>query len=99
VTDAFTYQLGSLFVPLAVDHHDWGEGWWVVMAVGMVVFWALVIAGAVWLVREFRGSGSRGPERSEALSILDRRLAEGEISPEEYRERRDAMADGGGPGG
>jgi putative membrane protein len=74
---------------------DWGGhmdgGWWVVMAIGMVLFWALVIVGLVWLVRELTGRGGlklrQGP-----LELLDRRLAEGTISPEDYRERRKILA-------
>lgn len=72
---------------------DWGHmdgGWWVVMAIGMVLFWALVIVGLVWLVREL--TGRRGlRSRQDPLELLDRRLAEGTISPEDYRERREIL--------
>lgn len=69
-------------------HMDLDGGWWIVMALGMLVFWGLVIVGALWLVRELGGSrqGSRGAP--DPLATLDHRLAAGEISPEEYRERR-----------
>lgn len=73
-----------------VDGGHMDGGWWVVMAIGMVLFWALVIVGLVWLVREvsdrhgFRSK--QGP-----LELLDRRLAEGTISPEDYRERREIL--------
>lgn len=68
-------------------HMDWGGGWWIVMVIAMVLFWGLV---AYWLVRAFgsRRDQGPGPGSSDALEILDRRLAEGLISPEEYRERR-----------
>lgn len=71
-------------------HMDWDGGWWVVMAFGMVLFWGLVILAVVWLAREFGPSRAsrRTPSGPDATGILDRRLAEGEISPEEYRERR-----------
>jgi putative membrane protein len=78
--------------PLADNGHmDWDGGWWVVMVIGMVLFWGLVILGIVWLVREL--SGARGAAKAEpdALAILERRLAEGTISPEEYRERRSIL--------
>jgi putative membrane protein len=74
------------------DNHmgDWGAGWWVLMAVMMVLFWGLVIVGAVWLIRalmsERHGHGDRSP-----LEVLDRRLASGEITPEDYRQRREAI--------
>lgn len=71
-------------------HMDLDGGWWIVMAIGMIVFWALVILGVVWLVRELSAPRDRShaPAEPNALAILDRRLAAGEITPEEYRERR-----------
>jgi len=67
-------------------------GWWVVMAIGMVIFWGLVIVGVVWLVRELTGRGGNGLKlRQDPLELLDRRLAEGTISPEDYRERREIL--------
>lgn len=75
-----------------------GWGWWIVMMLGMVVFWGLVIFGVVWLVR---GSSTgwwserHGPEpRETARDVLDRRYAKGEISEEEYRQRREVLGDG-----
>ncbi len=71
-------------------HMDWGGGWggwWVLMVIGMILFWGLV---AYWLVREFgsRKDQRRATEPDDALAILDRRLAEGLVTPDEYRERR-----------
>jgi uncharacterized membrane protein len=37
---------------------------------------------------ERRGHGAKGP-----LEVLDHRLASGEITPEEYRERRTTLTD------
>lgn len=69
-----------------------GGGWWVVMAIGMVLFWALVIVGLVWLARELTGRGGSGLKlRQDPLELLDRRLAEGTISPDDYRERREIL--------
>jgi len=69
-------------------HMDgWSSGGWIAMVVGRVLFWALVIAGIVWLVR----SASWGPQQNgpgSAIDLLDRRFAAGEISADEYRERR-----------
>ena len=66
---------------------DWGTGWWILMAFMMVAFWGLVIVDIVWLIRaltiERHGHGGANP-----IELPDRRLASGEISPEEYRERR-----------
>ena len=66
---------------------DWGAGWWILMAFMMVAFWGLVIVGIVWLIRSV-GWGHHDDKGASAVELLDRRLASGEISPEEYRERR-----------
>jgi putative membrane protein len=80
-------------------HMDWDDGWGIVMVVGMVLFWGLVIVGIIWLVREvaaMRSHHRTAGSPDDPLRILDRRLAEGSISPEEYRERR-SMLTGSGP--
>jgi len=78
-----------LIADMGWGHHmgDWGAGWWILMAALMVAFWALVIVGIVWLVRSL-GDSTHGPRGATALQVLDHRLASGEITPEEYRERR-----------
>lgn len=73
--------------------HNFGWGWWLVMSVGMVAFWALVIYGIVWLLR---GGGQDVPQRDvqraeSPREILERRLARGEISIEEYRRLSEAL--------
>jgi putative membrane protein len=82
---------------------DWGHmngGGWVLMGIGMLVFWGLVIFGIAWLVRALthrRGPFGRLPEPS-ALELLDRKLAEGSISVEDYRERRELLKRSSGDG-
>ncbi len=72
--------------------HDVGTGWWIVMMLVMILFWAAVIAGVVWLVRGGQGfAGGRGGESPG--EVLKRRLAEGSLSPEEYEERRRLLSD------
>ena len=63
------------------------------MMIGMGLFWFAIILGIVWLVRD--GAEHRQPEppRENALTALDRRLAEGAISLEEYKQRRDVLTD------
>jgi putative membrane protein len=69
--------------------HGIGWGWWLVMSVGMVGFWALVVWAIVALVRgSASGDGSRVDE---PLEVLQRRLARGQISPEDYEQRCDAL--------
>jgi Predicted membrane protein (DUF2078). len=70
---------------------DVGAGWMIVMMLGMVVFWGLVVVGIVWLLREAIGRSHHGPG-DDPLSILDRRLAEGQISVEEYEQRKKTLA-------
>lgn len=81
----------------------WGPDWagWLVMGVSMLLFWGLVVAGIIALVRvinrpsgpppppEVSGSGSASARR-----ILDERYARGEIDEEEYRRRRDLLEGG-----
>ena len=79
------------------DHMDnWGAGWWILMMVMMVVFWGLVILGVVWLVRSL-GPGHHHHHGASAIEVLDSRLAHGEISPDEYRERRSVLEGDQGP--
>ncbi|HEX5192061.1 MAG TPA: hypothetical protein VFW09_04600 [Solirubrobacteraceae bacterium] len=74
--------------------HNFGWGWWMLMSIGMVAFWALVIYGIVWLIRG--GHNSQQPAEAApepAREILKRRLARGEISIEEYTQLVDALDD------
>jgi putative membrane protein len=61
--------------------NDWDSGWWIVMAVMMMLFWGAIIAVAVWGIRQF--TRDRRPGRS-ALDIAKERLAMGEITKEEF---------------
>ena len=66
---------------------DWGWG----MAVLMVVAAVAIVALVVWLVRSGGAHGhphmAPGPAPETPIEILDRRLAHGEIAPDEYRDR------------
>lgn len=93
------FAMGTLVADQPWNHMGWGIGGWIVMGLGMVIFWGLVVAGLVWLVRTAAGSKDRTPIReapTDALSILERRLAEGSISVDEYRERHRVLT--GTPG-
>lgn len=57
-----------------------GFGWLVMLA-----WWVLVIAGILWLVR------SVGGDRGGARRQLDERFAAGELSVDEYQQRRRAL--------
>jgi uncharacterized membrane protein len=76
---------------------DFGAGWMILMMGLMVLFWAAVILGIVWLVRGgFEGRRERQEQgrMPTASELLERRFAEGAISVDEYRERRELIAKG-----
>ena len=84
-------------------HGSWSGADWALMSVAMLLFWAVVVAGVIWLVRTVGNSGPRsddrgstdkpgGPDRSNAQDILAERYARGELSDEEYRARRDVLS-------
>lgn len=91
--------LTILLADTSWDNHmgDWSAGWWVVMALMMIVFWGLLILGAVWLIRSLAG-GHRAIHHRDPVEVLDHRLARGEISVDEYRERRKLLRGNGDPG-
>lgn len=67
------------------------DGWWIVMVMMMIVFWGLVIAGIVWLIRSLPWRHGGRHDGGDALDLLDRRFAAGEMSIDEYRERRSIL--------
>jgi putative membrane protein len=69
---------------------DVGAGWMIAMMLGMVLFWGLIVVGVLWLLREAIGRSHHGPG-ADPLAILDRRLAEGHISAEEYEQRKKTL--------
>jgi putative membrane protein len=67
------------------DGYGWGMGFgWVFM----ILFWLLLIAGIVLLIRWIQSQGEKkeqGTQSSEtALDILKKRYARGEITHDEY---------------
>jgi putative membrane protein len=78
------------------DMSGWGYG---LMIIGMVIFWTLVVAGIVALVRYAGASGSttnsvpqhHGPTPQQ---ILADRYARGDIDDEEYTRRMKTLSTG-----
>lgn len=58
--------------------------------IGMALFWILLIAAIVVLVKAVSGSGATTDRRQErtALDILKERYARGEIEREEFEQKR-----------
>jgi putative membrane protein len=69
-------------------------GAWVAMAIGMVLFWGLIITGAVLLIRTLNPSrgGHAAVLRPTPEHLLAERFARGEIDEEEYQGRRATLA-------
>ena len=64
-------------------------GWW---GLSGPLFWLVLIIGIVLLVRGRSGRPpSTGGGRETGIDVLERRFAEGELSLEEYRERRSVL--------
>ncbi len=76
----------------------WGMGGWALMGLAMVIFWGAVAFGIVVLLRPSSQTSAGGApriaarmtEKSSALT-LDERFARGDMSEEEYRQRRDLL--------
>lgn len=78
-------------------HDMMGFGWfgWFGM-IFMLLFWVLIIAGIVWLVKWLIESTSRTEKapKKRALEILDEKYARGEIDDEEYERRKRKLLEG-----
>ncbi len=87
----------TALISLLADSDGWdGHGGWGMggMMIGMVLFWGAIILGIVWLVRGGLDRRPHTPEET-ALNVLDRRFAEGTISPDAYEQRRRVLTGGG----
>jgi putative membrane protein len=84
------------------------NGWGLAMALGMfgllLVLVAVVVVAVVWASRTTHAASAPPPATTSgqgsdssggARAILDERLARGEIEPEEYRARLEALTAGG----
>lgn len=66
-----------------------GGGWnWLWMGGTMVLFWGGVILLGIWAIRSFSVSHRAGDP---ALDILRKRLAAGEISPEDFEKSKKVL--------
>lgn len=70
---------------------SWGFGGMLAMSLLMIAFWALVVAGVVWLVRTSRRPEPSARSYPVAMRILDERFARGDLTEEEFRQHRAAL--------
>lgn len=73
--------------PWGWHYNMMGGGWGIFMFVFMLIFLGLAIAGIVVLVR-YLSPHSRSKSSEDALEILKRRYARGEIQKAEFEEKR-----------
>lgn len=66
-------------------NYGWGMGFG---GLFMIIFWILIILGIVYLVRLLAGSAVKGESTETALHILRKRYAKGEISKDEFEEKK-----------
>lgn len=65
-----------------------GGGGWLWMGVMMVIFWGGLLLLAVWAIRVLSGSNRTSDA---AMETLRKRLAAGEISPEDFEKTKHAL--------
>jgi putative membrane protein len=71
-----------------------GSGLGIVWGPGMALFWIAVIAVIIVALRAAAGRPNGGAERS-ALEVLEERYARGEITRDEFLDRRAVLTDAG----
>lgn len=67
-------------------HGGMGWGWFGFPM--MLLFWGVLIFAVILLVRVWSNDGRRSSSRVDPIDILKERYARGEISVEEYEERK-----------
>ncbi len=67
-----------------MNGYGMGGGWWILW----LIFWILVIIGLILLIKYLWEGGAAKREPESALEILQKRYARGEISKEEFEEKK-----------
>ncbi len=79
-------------------HSNEGMGWWMIfMGVFWVLFWGSLILLAIAGLSRWGGGGGRREREDDGVSAIEiarRRLARGEITPEQFQEIRRHLESG-----
>ncbi|GAB4336936.1 MAG: SHOCT domain-containing protein [Dehalococcoidia bacterium] len=71
-----------------------GWGWWFVFGwLWMLAFWGLIVWAVVYLVSRLGGRSDEARAQGDALAVLKMRYARGELSDDEYEEKRRRLVD------
>jgi putative membrane protein len=73
--------------------HMWGGGYGMLGGLMMLVFWGVIIALIIVVVRSFSNKSEKMEQ--DPTSILKERFARGEIDEDEYRKRKATLDDQG----
>lgn len=68
-------------------NYDWGMGaglGWLLM----VIFWILIVLGGVYLIKLIVGGAKTMEKEDTPLDILKKRYARGEITKDEFEEKK-----------
>lgn len=65
-----------------MGYGGFGLGW-----IFMILFWAMVILGIIYFIKQLSGGSGKIAEKESAEDILKKRYAAGEITTEEFKEK------------
>jgi uncharacterized membrane protein len=73
------------------SNHHMSTGGWIFSILGMIILLALALGTVVWIVSEMTNRRRMGSASVAAGETLDRRLASGELTVEQYEQVRHTL--------